>query len=107
VAGDVDDSMATGDSGSYYWNCGVKKDKKERGIIERGRICHYAINPNVSPYSHSRLVLLFETEGGWNQFGGPEILTFENHKGKGCNILFNDGHVDFVKPKQLGELKWE
>ncbi len=43
----------------------------------------------------------------WNQFGGPEILTTENHKGKGCNILFNNGRVEFVKPEQLGELRWE
>ena len=43
----------------------------------------------------------------WNQFGGPEILTTENHKGKGCNILFNDLHVEFVKKERLGELKWE
>lgn len=43
----------------------------------------------------------------WNQFGGPEILTFENHRGKGCNILFNDYHVEFVTPERLGELKWK
>ncbi len=43
----------------------------------------------------------------WNQFGGPEILTTENHKGKGCNVLFNNGHVEFVKTDRVGELKWE
>ena len=43
----------------------------------------------------------------WNQVGGPEILTTENHKGKGCNILFNDGSVEFVKTERLGELVWE
>ncbi|MHC4462891.1 MAG: DUF4190 domain-containing protein [Planctomycetota bacterium] len=43
----------------------------------------------------------------WNQFGGPEILTTENHEGKGCNVLFNDGRVEFIKPEQIGELKWE
>ncbi len=43
----------------------------------------------------------------WNQFGGPEILTFENHKGKGCNVLFNDGRVEFIKPEEVGKLKWE
>jgi prepilin-type processing-associated H-X9-DG protein len=69
--------------------------------------CNYAINPNVSPISHPRLVLLFETKGGWNQFGDSELLTFENHKGKGCNVLFNDGHVEFVKTEQLGQLKWK
>ena len=68
--------------------------------------CNYAINPNVSPISHPRLVLLFETKGGWNQFGGPGLLTFENHGGKGCNILFNDLHVEFVRTERLGQLKW-
>ena len=43
----------------------------------------------------------------WNQVGGPEILTTENHKGKGCNVLFADGFVRFVKTKNLGKLKWK
>jgi len=69
--------------------------------------CNYAINPNVLPISHPRLVLLFETKGGWNQFGGPEILTTENHKGEGCCVLFNDGQVEFVTTERLGRLKWK
>ncbi|MHC4085880.1 MAG: hypothetical protein ACYSWZ_16950 [Planctomycetota bacterium] len=69
--------------------------------------CHYAINLNIKPNSPNDVVLLFETKGGWNQFGGPEILTTENHKGEGCNILFNDGSVEFVKMEQLSELKWD
>jgi len=68
--------------------------------------CHYAINPNCEPNSPDDIVLLFETKGGWNQFGGPKILTTENHKGKGCNVLFNDGHVEFIKTERLVELKW-
>jgi prepilin-type processing-associated H-X9-DG protein len=51
-------------------------------------------------------VLLFETNGGWNKFGGPEILTTENHYGKGSNILFNDGHVRFVS-HEFDKLKWD
>jgi hypothetical protein len=74
-------------------------NKKER--------CSYAINPNVSPHSNPRFVLLFETKSGWNQFGGPGLVTFENHEGKGCNILFNDQHVKFVKPEHLADLKWK
>jgi len=69
--------------------------------------CHYAINPNAELSSPADMVLLFETKGGWNQFGGPELLTLENHKGKGCNILFNDGHVEFVKPEKLRGLRWD
>jgi hypothetical protein len=75
-------------------------NKKER--------CSYAMNPNCEPNSPEDVVLLFETKGGWNQSGGPEILTTENHKGRGCNVLFNDCRtVRFVTPKQLGELKWK
>jgi prepilin-type processing-associated H-X9-DG protein len=69
-------------------------------------LCHYAMNPNLSPHSQPDLVLLFETEGGWNQVGAPEILTAENHHGKGCNVLFNDNHVEFVRTEEISELKW-
>jgi len=69
--------------------------------------CHYAINPNCEPNSPPDMVLLFETKAGWNQFGGPEILTLENHNRKGCNVLFNDGHIEFVKTERLGELNWD
>jgi prepilin-type processing-associated H-X9-DG protein len=72
---------------------------------KKGR-CGYAMNPNLSPRSQPGQVLLFETEGGWNQTGGPEILTVENHRGKGCNVLFNDSHVEFVRAEEISELKW-
>jgi hypothetical protein len=83
-------------------------------LIEKALVCraggegrsHYAINPYCEPNSPNDVVLLFETKGGWNQFGGPEILTF-NHKGKGCNVLFNDHTVRFITPKEIGELKWK
>lgn len=72
--------------------------------------CHYALNPNCSPNSPNDVVLLFETKGGWNQYGGSELLTLENHDtkdyGKWCYILFNNGRVEPVKAEQLGELNW-
>lgn len=71
----------------------------------------YAFNKNLIDKKPTEVppdvVVLFETKGGWNQFGGPELVTFENHEGKGCNILFNDLHVEFVKPERLEELKWD
>jgi len=66
---------------------------------------HYAINPNCEPNSPPDMVLLFETKGGWNQFGGPELLAGERHKG--CCILFNDNHVQFVEKERLSQLKWK
>jgi len=82
-----------------------------------GERCSYAINPNCEPNSPPDMVLLFETKGGWNQFGGPELLSTENHpyvrdwfwgyRVTGCNILFNDGHFEFVPKKRFHELKWK
>ncbi len=70
-------------------------------------ICSYAMNPNCEPNSPEDIVLLFEAKGGWNQVGGSELLTTENHKGEGCNVVFGDLHVEFVKTERLGELKWD
>lgn len=71
--------------------------------------CNYAMNRNVEglgtnapPY----MVLLFETYPGWNQVGGPEVLTTKNHGGDRCNVVFVDGHVEFVKPAALDRLRW-
>lgn len=71
------------------------------------KLCHYAINPNCSPSSPNDVVLLFGTEGGWNQHGGPELTKFDHHKGKKCVVLFNNGRGKFIKPKQVSELKWK
>lgn len=52
------------------------------------------------------VVVLFETKGGWNQFGGPELMNFDNHELKGCNVLFNNILIKFIKTEQVGELNW-
>jgi len=72
--------------------------------------CNYAMNKNVSELGTSAppdMVLLFETHPGWNQAGGPEILTTENHRDEGCNVLFVDSHVEFVKMQELDRLRWK
>jgi hypothetical protein len=71
------------------------------------KLCHYAINPNCSPSSPNDVVLLFGTEGGWNQYGGVELMKFEHHKGKTCVVLLNDGQAKFVRHKKIGELRWK
>jgi prepilin-type processing-associated H-X9-DG protein len=72
--------------------------------------CNYAMNKNVWNFNKRDvppdMVVLFETHPGWNQVGGPEILTTDNHQGEGCNVLFIDNHVEFVKTKDLKKLKW-
>ena len=72
----------------------------------KGR-CDYAMNPRAGAQSAPDVVLLFESEGGWNQFGGPELLTTGHHEGEGCNILSVDGRVRFTKIEDIPNLKWE
>lgn len=69
---------------------------------------NYAINPNCKPYSPDDMVLLFETKAGWNQHGGPELFTFDNHDPKGGCVLLNDGTVKFIRTKEeLNALRWK
>lgn len=42
----------------------------------------------------------------WNQVGGAEDLTVDNHEGRGCNVLFGDGTVDWIKAEDIGKLRW-
>ena len=70
--------------------------------------CIYSINPKCEPASPNDVVLLFEIEkAGWNRYGGPELLSFDNHKSKRANVLFKDGHVEFIKPEDVNKLKWK
>lgn len=68
---------------------------------------HYAMNPQCRPDSLPEMVLLFETKAGWNQHGGPELFTLDNHESKGGCVLFNDGTVKFVRTEEeLKQLRW-
>ncbi len=68
--------------------------------------CSYALNPNADPNGPADMVVLFETKGGWNDYGGVELITAENHSGRGCNVLFNDGHVTFERLENFPSLIW-
>ena len=68
----------------------------------------YAMNPDCKPDSPAEVVLLFETKAGWNQHGGPELFTFDNHDPKGGLVLLNDGTVKFIRTEEeLKQLRWK
>jgi len=70
--------------------------------------CHYAMNPHCKSNSLPDTVLLFETKAGWNQHGGPELFTIDNHDPKGGCVLLNDGTVKSIRTKQeLEKLRWK
>lgn len=93
-----------------------KKWQMEHGIDEpveedficsagpEGR-CHYSINPYCESNSPNDVVFIFESKPGWNQYGGPKLISFGNHGGK-ANIILNDCTVRFIKPEEVDELNW-
>lgn len=93
--------------------CYGVKEEQFRCLGNKNETCSYAINPNAEPNSPSDVVLLFEATGGWNRYGGPEIMSLENHKKglfknkrKGCIVYFNDCHGEFIRPEEINDLKW-
>jgi hypothetical protein len=79
--------------------------------------CSYAFNEKLKGLNFADLtddrVLLFETDGGWNQIGGPELCSIENHGQAGSNILFCNGHVKLIwvdwaewQNPNFKDLKW-
>jgi prepilin-type processing-associated H-X9-DG protein len=80
-----------------------------------GQQSSYAINSDCRLDSPPDTVLLFELDVmDWNEYGGLESVAF-NHpiisifpfRGAGCNVLFNDGHVELVSSRKIGKLKWK
>jgi len=70
--------------------------------------CAYALNPGAlvrgtpEPGQARFLVLIFETDAGWNAVGGPELLPDEPRHFRGDSYGFADGHVAWIPRKQLG-----
>ena len=108
-ANDYDDKFPTGSKWCDLLIAHAEVDRKMfqcRGATEGP--CNCAMNENVAELGTSAppdMVLLFETRPGWNQVGGPEILTTQNHQNDGCNVLFVDGHVEFVMKHALDGLR--
>jgi len=71
----------------------------------------YALNKNVAEMNLDKIpadaVLLFETKAAKDPVGGKELITADNHKGKGGVILFADMHVEFVRVEDFNNLRWK
>lgn len=42
----------------------------------------------------------------WNQIGGPDDISMDRHLQKGCNVLYSDGHVEFINAEDIPSLRW-
>ena len=72
----------------------------------------YAMNENLIDIDQQtvdasfaeKLVVLFESDLGKNSVGGPDDVVLRHNNG--CNVLFADGHTEFVKEDYLDDLMW-
>jgi prepilin-type processing-associated H-X9-DG protein len=72
--------------------------------------CGYAFNTNLSGMNrlkiNPRTVLIFESDGGWNASGGPELMLSQSRHERTFTVVFVDGHAEFVTPTRLAQLRW-
>lgn len=72
--------------------------------------CDYAFNAKLDGMSlikaKPNTVLFFETDGGWNASGGPELMLKQPRHRNVLVVAFVDGHVEQVPPAGLAALRW-
>ena len=74
--------------------------------------CDYAFNAKLDGMGTGKVnpqtVLIFESNGGWNASGGPELLPAKaRHLRKFYVVAFADGHVEAVNQSRLTALRWD
>lgn len=74
--------------------------------------CDYAFNSKLGGLelgkANPQTVMIFESDGGWNANGGPELLPAKSrHLRRFYVVAFVDGHVEAVTSSRLSTLRWD
>jgi prepilin-type processing-associated H-X9-DG protein len=77
---------------------------------DHSKRCDYAFNAKLGGMDAKQIsgntVLFFETDGGWNASGGPELMLKQPRHGKTFVVAFADGHVEQLTASSLATLRW-
>lgn len=72
--------------------------------------CDYAFNAALGGMDESKVdpstVMIFESNGGWNANGGPELMVFRHERDRKSVVAFADGSVQEIRQSQLSTLRW-
>ena len=75
-----------------------------------GPRCTYAFNAKLSGMEEGKInpntVMIFESQGGWNLSGGPELMIKKPRHGNTFTVGMADGSVQQVTPSRLSQLNW-
>ena len=69
--------------------------------------CSYAMNENIPNDTHdlpTNMVLIFESNPGWNNFGGADDVVMSRHRG--FSVCYCSEGRDFVEPEDANKLQW-
>jgi hypothetical protein len=74
-------------------------------------LCDYALNARLDGLDESKIapntVEFFESDGGWNANGGPELMIGKPRHARVFVVAFADGSVQQLPESQLGTLRWD
>ena len=97
---------------SSDWSDRLSEYVKNRDVFRcnkaDGLECSFAYNTSLSGASladiadPSQVVVIFESDRGWNAAGGSELLPDEPRHLGGDNYGFADGHAEWLPRKKLG-----
>jgi hypothetical protein len=73
--------------------------------------CDYAFNVKLNGLNESTVnpatVMIFESDGGWNANGGPELMIGKSRHERIFMVAFADDSVQQLPESQLGTLRWD
>jgi hypothetical protein len=72
--------------------------------------CDYAFNARLDGMDESKVapdaVMIFESDGGWNANGGPELMIGHPRHSRIFVVAFADGSVQQLQESQINTLRW-
>ncbi len=73
--------------------------------------CDYAFNAKLGGMDGSKIapdtVMIFESDGGWNANGGPELMIGKPRHDRLFVVAFADGSVRQLRESQINTLRWD
>jgi hypothetical protein len=91
-------------------DAGTEKIFKCAGVNSASR-CDYAFNAKLGGMDGSKVdphtVMIFESDGGWNANGGPELMIRKSRHVRVFVVAFADGSVQQLRESQLNTLRWD
>jgi prepilin-type processing-associated H-X9-DG protein len=78
--------------------------------VNPGGECDYAFNAGLDGMDEAKIapntVMIFESDGGWNAHGGPELMIRKPRHAGVFVVAFADGSVQQLRESQINTLRW-